>query len=479
LKKSTGRTGGDRHRKRDVARRAASAKRRAGSAARRGRSKKPIVRCAIYTRQSTSAQNRVLSSCDAQFGTCHDYVRAQADSFWRWIGRRFDDVGESGASIDRPALRRLLEHVHNGDIDAIVVYRLDRLTRSLLDSVAILNTLREASVKLLIVTAPELGSAATDKLLLNMMATFAEFERDMIRSRLADAREALKQHGRRLGGRVPYGYDTDPRTKQFVINFDEARRVEAMFELALGGMLPSDIAAEANRLGWRTKQTVAQRSRKVSGGGPWTPRQVLAVLRNPVYVGRFADEGRTRHGQHDAIVPFEVFDQVQDRLDARRTSTRPRRSKEEVRQWPLRGRIACPRCGRTMSTHSTCHGNITYRHYRCRSHAGGRPPCKGVGFPAYEIEKCVVCMLADPELADAPLDVAPGYRLLLRRFQIAWDLLDLHVQMRLLPQVVERIEYSESTYDLTVHVDREGLARFVKDNPPAPKARKTRKRKRR
>ena len=475
MKKSTRRTGGNRHRKRDIARRAAPAKRRAGPAARRGRSKKPIVRYAIYTRQSTSAENRVLSSCDAQFSTCRDYVRAQGDSFWRWIGRRFDDVGESGASTDRPALQRLLEHVHNGDIDAVVVYRLDRLTRSLQDSVAILNTLHEVGVRLLIVTAPEPGSAATDKLLFNMMATFAEFERDMIRCRLADAREALKRHGRRLGGRVPYGYGTDPRTKQFVINFDEARRVEAMFELALSGMLPSDIAAEANRLGWRTKQTVAQRSRKASGGGLWTPRQVLAVLRNPVYVGRFAGEGRTRHGEHDAIVPFEVFDQVQERLDARRTAKRPRRSREEIRQWPLRGRIVCPRCGRTMSTHSTYHGNVIYRHYRCRSHAGDRPPCKGVGFPAYEIEKCVVCLLAGPELADAPPDVSPGYRLLLRRFQIAWDLLDFHVQIRLLPEVVEKIEYSESTYDLTVHVDREGLARFVKDNPPAPKAR-TRKR---
>ena len=417
---------------------------------------------AIYTRQSTSDGGHILSSCDVQFGICRDFVQAQANSSWKWIGRRFDDVGQSGADTDRPALQRLLEHVRNGDIDVVAIYRLDRLTRRLQDSIAILDAFREAGVELLICTAPEVGSAATDKFLLNMMGVFAEFERDMIRSRLADARAALKRHGRRLAGRVPYGYDTDPKTKQFVVNFDEARRVEAMFELARDGMLPSDIAAEANKLGWRTKRTVVQRSGRVSGGGPWTPRQVLAVLRNPVYVGRFVDGQSTRFGQHDAIIPIELFEQVQDRINARRAAKRARRSKPRTSEWPLRGKIICPRCGRTMSTHNTYYRNFIYRHYRCRSHAGGRPPCKGIAFPAYELEKCVAGMLADPELADTPKDPSPGYRLLLRRFQITWELLELHTQMRLLPTVVEKVEYSESASKLTLHLDREGVGGGVK-----------------
>lgn len=440
---------------------------------------KSAVRYAIYTRQSTSDGGQILSSCDVQFGVCRDFVQAQADSSWKWIGRRFDDAGESGANTDRPALQRLLEHVRNGDIDAVAIYRLDRLTRSLRDSIAILDAFREAGVELLICTAPELGSAATDKFLLNIMGVFAEFERDMIRSRLADARATLKRHGRRLAGRVPYGYGTDPSTKQFAIDPTEARRVKAMFELAADGMLPRDIADEANRRRWRTKRTVAKRSGRASGGGPWTPRQVLAMLRNPVYVGCFADGEGTRFGRHEAIVPLELFEQVQDRINARRTTTRARRSKPRTSEWPLRGKIICPRCGRTMSTHNTYNGNLIYRHYRCRSHAGGRPPCKGIAFPAYELEKCVAGMLADPELADVPSDLSLGYRLLLRRFQITWELLDLHIQMRLLPAVVEKVEYSESASKLTLHLDREGLARILKDKTPTQKPRKGQTRKRR
>lgn len=206
-----------------------------GLTSHRGDMKRTTVCYAIYTRQSTSDEGKVLSSCDVQFKICRDFVQAQADSSWKWISRRFDDVGFSGADTDRPALQRLLTHIRNHDVDKVVVYRLDRLTRRLVDSVEILRTFREAGVELLIVTAPELGSAATDKLLLNVMATFAEFERDMIRSRLADMRSALKRHGRRLAGPPPYGYDGDPRTKQLVVNPAEARRVKAMFKAAAPG----------------------------------------------------------------------------------------------------------------------------------------------------------------------------------------------------------------------------------------------------
>jgi len=425
---------------------------------------KSTVRYAIYTRQSVSDEGKVLSSCDVQLDICRDFIQAQADSSWKWISRRFDDVGFSGASTDRPALQRLLTHIENRDVDKVVVYRLDRLTRRLMDCVDILTTFRDAGVELLIVTAPELRRAATDKLLLNVMATFAEFERDMIRSRLADTRAALKRHGRRLAGPPPYGYDIDPRTKQLVVNAAEARRVKAMFQAAANGKLPSGIAADANRRGWRTRRSVAERSGRASGGGPWSPRQVLTVLRNPVHIGCFHDGKGRRPGQHDAIVSLELFEQVQEQITARRKSGPRRRYKGRAPEWPLRGKIICPGCGRTMGTHNTHNGNLIYRHYRCRSHAGGQPPCKGIAFPAYELEATVMSMLGERTDPSGAGRVSPGVVLRMRRFQVIWGLLDFMTQRRLLPEVVESIRFSESDSELSVSLNRDAVARVV-NNP--------------
>jgi len=400
------------------------------------------VRYAIYTRQSATDAEKVLSSCEAQFAICEDFIRARAAPNWVWIGEHLDDVGHTGADTDRPALQRLMHLVREGHVDKVAIYRLDRLTRSMRDSLDILDALRKAGVELVIVTAPELGSAATDTFLLNLMAAFAEFEREMIRSRLDDTRRALKRRGRRLAGGVPYGYDADPTTKQLVVNFTEARRVEAMFQLAADGMLPLDIATAVNENGWRTKRFVARRSGKERGGNLWTPRQVLDILANPVYIGGFKDGEKVRQGRHQPIVSIELWDRARERVEARRTTSRRRRKIAPF--WPLRGKIICPKCGRTMSTHETHSGNRIYRHYRCRSHAGGRPPCKGSAFPAYELEKGVAEMLAEPELVENLPHLLDEQRQLVRRFQVAWDLLDSLARMRMLPEAVEQVRYREA-----------------------------------
>ncbi len=429
---------------------------------------KAPVRYAIYTRQSASDGGKVLSSCGAQFSICQDFIQAQALPHWEWIGERFDDIGISGESKNRPDLQRLLELVNARKIDKVAIYRLDRLSRSLRDSLDILDAFRQAKIELLIVTAPEIGSAATDTFLLNLMASFAQFERDMIRSRLADTRAALKRHGRRLAGMVPYGYDADPHTKQLVVNSDEARRVEAMFQMAADGMLPRDIAEAANAQGWRTKFNIAKRSGKASGGGPWTPRQVLGIFANPVYLGLFSDGDGTRPGRHQAIVSRELFDQTRVRIEARRPSGK-RHHRATPRPWPLRGKIFCPGCNRVMSTHTINRGSVVYRHYRCRSHAGGRPPCKNSALPAYEIEKTVSDMLADSTLADSLPDLTGDVRKLLRRFHVIWDILDLQARMRFLPEIVEQVVYRESDSTLELRIDTDILAHIIKEGKSGTK----------
>jgi site-specific DNA recombinase len=262
--------------------------------------------CAIYTRQSSNLRSD-LTSCQVQFEACEAFIRAHKHNGWRWIEEHFNDEGWSGATLGRPALQCLLAKIRNGEIDRLLVYRLDRLSRSVVDSVSLLKEFRERGIDLVIVTAPEIGSTAHDSLILNLFSIFAEFERDLVAKRIADARAALKRQGRRVGGALPFGYDADPMTKQLVVNSEEIKQVRTMFEMAADGMPPSEIARIANDNNWRTKKRKAKRSGKESGGNLWTARQVLATLSNPVYMGKIDDAGLLRDGIHIPIVPETLF----------------------------------------------------------------------------------------------------------------------------------------------------------------------------
>ena len=174
------------------------------------------TRCAVYTRQSAASDDD-LSSCDVQYEICSAYVRSQRMEGWHLVEERFDDDGFLGGTLDRPALTRLRDLVRKREVDAVVIHRMDRLARSLLGSATLLEELRSHSVRLVIVTAPELGHSPGDNFMFNILASFAEFERDMIASRIAESRTRLRARGRRLGGAVPLGYVADLHTKQLVL----------------------------------------------------------------------------------------------------------------------------------------------------------------------------------------------------------------------------------------------------------------------
>jgi DNA invertase Pin-like site-specific DNA recombinase len=258
------------------------------------------ISCAIYTRQSRESDSDFTSS-QAQFEACRDSVSARGRFGWVWNGRRYDDEGESGKRADGPGLTQLFADIEAGIVDRVLVHRVDRLSRNLLRSVAILQELRDRNVALTIVVAPELRCSTEDSLILNILSSFAEFEHDVIRERMSDARLAHKRRGRRVAGVVPFGYTADPITKQLVVVTEEADQVRRIFEMAADGKTPTEIAAIVNQLGWRTKQRVSRRSGKTSGGNPWTPRQVLATLSNPMYRGA---NGRDRaSGRHRTRSP--------------------------------------------------------------------------------------------------------------------------------------------------------------------------------
>ena len=198
----------------------------------------------------------------------------------------FDDDGVSGATLNRPALQHLLVRIRDRQVDQVVVHRLDRLARSLIGCVSLVEEFRRHDTRLAIVTAPELGCAAQDNLVFNILASFAQFEREMIASRIAETRAQLKARGRRIAGAVPYGYDADPQTKQLVVNKDESGIVKWMFEAAASGQLPAAIAEATNRRGWRTKATVGRRTANQRGGNLWTPVRSLQLSAIPSTSGR-------------------------------------------------------------------------------------------------------------------------------------------------------------------------------------------------
>lgn len=400
---------------------------------------------AVYTRQSTDSCLDI-NSCQAQFDICMDYAKHGLPQM-QWIGQRFDDEGFSGATLQRPALTDLRKRIGEGKVSHLLITYLDRLSRNLKDSISLMDEIQKAGVKLLVVKFPELNTRADGQFLANILASFAEFERDIIRERIAESRAYLKKHGRRLAGRIPFGYDADSVTKQLVVNKKEAMQVDIIFAIACDGKTPSEIAEIINEKGWRTKRHIAKSSGKVSGGSLWAPRQISAMLRNPVYIGMFQDGHSIRPGGHETIIPPVMFEEVQGKMDARRT--KKTYSKRYKIQFPLRGKVICPGCGRKLTTDTgqrklgdggLC--RVVYRYYRCRSTAGGKPPCKGIRYSAYELEQFLCDRIGESKFWQRFIKYSPDKAEALSEIHSVWITLDEPMQFRYMSMIVEEVRFT-------------------------------------
>jgi len=240
------------------------------------------------------------------------------------------------------------------------------------------------------------------------------------------------------------------------------------FDCESNGDLPSRIARDINSHRWPTKVYHSKRSGKTTGGGRWTARQIVDTLRNPVYISRSADGKETRDGCHDPIVDQATFDAVQRHLDARRTTSRPRRT--ETDHFPFRQKIVCPGCGRMLSTYQVIkrHGpraGVIYNYYRCRSTSGGRPPCKGIQYRAWDIEEGVRAILDEPQTwrgllgpdaTDESIHQAmDAWRVMLWQWQRDW-----------LRNAIEQIEIDEAHDMIAVTFKADAGAVFLLENAP-------------
>ncbi len=413
--------------------------------------------CGVYTRQSRESKDE-YSSCESQSDACRAFVKARHPEGWVYNGQRYDDMASSSETLDRPGLKKLFQHIREGKVQRVVVLRLDRLSRRIEDCTRLLQDLHNLKVPLTIIKQPELGTSANDALLLNLMASFTEFEQQMTRDRLADARAALKQRGRRVAGVVPYGYDSDPVTKQLLLAETEAQRVRQMFAMAAEGKKPTEIATFANDHGWRTKERTSK-SGRVTGGNRWTARQVLAVLSNPVYAGKIRDGDTTRQGRHEPLIEQELFDTVREIIASRRTSSRKKQS--TVVEWPLRGILRCGQCGRPLSPSISGYKQLRYRYYRCRSDAGGQPACKGVSLPAYEIETFAITTIGELNSSESLAGLDDESAKQYEQLAAIWQQLSLNEQGKLIPQLVQEVVFDSEQSTISVTLNSEAVEEFV------------------
>src|SRR3984957_12162702 len=273
---------------------------------------KKLLRCAIYTRKSTDHNlDLEFNSLDAQREACEAYIKSQAHEGWRLIPGHYDDGAFSGASLDRPALQRLLADISAGRVDNVVVYKVDRLTRSLTDFARLVELFDQHSVSFVSVTQSFNTTSSMGRLTLNVLLSFAQFEREVIGERVRDKIAASKKKGLFMGGNIPLGYIN--RDKKLIIVPEEAEQVRWIFRkyLELGSI--GLLLEEMNRLGIRTKVQTLSTGKK-RGGVAFGTGALAYFLKNRCYVGEISHQGQIHAAEHKPIIDRETFDAVQASL---------------------------------------------------------------------------------------------------------------------------------------------------------------------
>jgi site-specific DNA recombinase len=340
------------------------------------------VRCAIYTRVSTDhGLEQDFNSLDAQRDAAQAYIRSQAHAGWTLIRSRYDDGGYSGASTERPALQRLLADVRSRKVDVIVVYKVDRLTRSLADFAKLVELFDAHGVSFVSVTQQFNTTTSMGRLTLNVLLSFAQFEREVTSERIRDKIAASKRKGLWVGGIVPLGYATKDR--RIVVVEAEAERVRTVFRsyLKLGSLNP--LMADLRQRGILTKVRSLKSGRTI-GGIPFTRGALAHLLRNRFYLGEVVFNGEVFPGEQPAILDRGLFDAVQAKLKEQRNSHTTARVRSEAL---LIGRLFDDR-GNRMSPSHVRKAGLKYRYYLSSSLLHGQPGRAGSvsRVPAAEVE---------------------------------------------------------------------------------------------
>jgi len=352
--------------------------------------KTPTIRCAIYTRKSTSdGLEQEYNTLDAQRDSGEAYIASQKGEGWVCIPDRYDDGGFTGGNMERPALKQLMEDIEAGKVDCVIVYKVDRMSRSLMDFARMMVTFEEKKVSFVSVTQQFNTTQSMGRLTLNILLSFAQFEREIISERTRDKIAAARRKGKRPSGRLVLGYDGDPVTKKLVINTKEAKLVREIFRMYLEKRSLLQVSQELNARGERTKFVQASTG-MIYGGREWDKAAVQKILNNLLFRGRVRYKDEVYEGEHDAIVDDDLWTKVHKvlRHNGHRGGTNVNTKYGSL----LGGLLNCAPCNSVMG-HTTTgkKKKQVYRYYVCyRAQKQGWDVCPCGSLPADQIESFVV-----------------------------------------------------------------------------------------
>jgi len=350
---------------------------------------KAVIRCAIYTRKSSEeGLEQSFNSLHAQREACEAFIASQRHEGWRALPALYDDGGYSGGNLERPALQRLLEDVAANKVDTIVVYKVDRLTRSLADFAKIVEALDARGVSFVSVTQQFNTTTSMGRLTLNILLSFAQFEREVTGERIRDKIAASKRKGIWMGGPVPLGYDLKER--KLIVNPGEAKLVVRLFNHYLDLGCVSKLKVRLDQEGIKSKVRTSAAGNR-SGGTSYSRGALYDILQNRIYLGEISHRGQNHPGEHAAIVPRELWDRTQAQL---RSDNQGRRSGLKANSPSLLVGLLQDSDGNRFTPCHTSKNGRRYRYYVCQGTSDGKEAAnKPARLPAHDVERQVALRL--------------------------------------------------------------------------------------
>ena len=400
-----------------------------------------------------------FNSLDAQREACEAYVASQRAEGWMLLSDRYDDGGYSGGTLERPALKRLLTDIEGGGVDVVVVYKIDRLSRSLMDFSRLVEVFDRHNVTFVSITQSFNTTTSMGRLTLNVLLSFAQFEREVIGERIRDKFAASRRKGMWMGGWAPLGYEV--RDRKLVVNEADAKLVRSIFRRFLKTGSATILARQLVQEGVRNKY------------GKLIDKGILyKLLQNPVYIGEAVHKGVSYAGEHDAIIDRKTWDMVQDHL---KSNARQRAAAARAQTPALLKGMIFDSTGAAMSPSHTRKAGRLYRYYVSQAVLKqGAPDCPVGRVPAAEIEKIVIdqarALLRSPEIIVRTWRQAretlhglteAEVRTALVEFEPLWDELFPAEQARIIQLLVERVDVRADGVEVKLRID--GITSLVTD----------------
>ncbi len=411
--------------------------------------------CAIYTRKSTNeGLEKDFTTLDAQRESAEDYIKSQKSTGWTILRNKYNDGGFTGANTERPALKRLMDDIREGRINCVVVYKVDRLSRSLLDFTKLLEFFDQNNVTFVSVTQHFNTQSSMGRLTLNILLSFAQFEREMISERTKDKMGAARKKGKWVGGQPLLGYDLDRDNRRIVINEQESKLVKKIFDIYLKENSMLRTMSVLNEEGFTTKNYVAK-SGRITGGRSFVKNNIQLILNNPIYTGRVFYEKKMYEAEHEAIIPIELFDKVQDRIAYNRVNRKIRKNAECAGL--LSQLIRCKACNSPMfHSYSVKNKVKKYRYYVCvNAQKKGYAVCPTRSVNAQEMEDTVYQLLPKVEIKNSLL--AERYRSVIEKVREIWEASTADEKHRMLKHLFNEIDYNGETGSLGMTVNEKGI----------------------